>query len=210
MEIHAPERPIHSFKDFFVHIGIVTVGILIALGLEGVREALHTRHLVRETRDAVHLEMGFDQQHARDECSAVLSYAAALDGLAKSLPLTGFQPQTISSRLASQANPGYFFAANSWVTALSTGVLAHLPTAEVSAYANAAEGIRRYIELQTRAQTQESIAKSWISPLTKSTPEAASGATRELLLFSSYERDLAYVCPQVQNDIEGAERASAP
>ena len=31
MEIHGPEGPTKSFKDFLIHIVIVTIGILIAL-----------------------------------------------------------------------------------------------------------------------------------------------------------------------------------
>ena len=38
MDIHAPDKPVHSLREFFIHIAIVTIGILIALGLEGVRE----------------------------------------------------------------------------------------------------------------------------------------------------------------------------
>ena len=35
MEIHAPHQPILSVKEALVHLTIVTVGILIALSLEG-------------------------------------------------------------------------------------------------------------------------------------------------------------------------------
>jgi hypothetical protein len=34
MDLHPPGGPVRSVKDFFVHIGVVTLGILIALGLE--------------------------------------------------------------------------------------------------------------------------------------------------------------------------------
>lgn len=50
MEIHAPEGPVTSLKEFLVHIGIVTIGILIALSLEGLLEWHHHRELVEEAR----------------------------------------------------------------------------------------------------------------------------------------------------------------
>ena len=33
MDLHPPGGPVRSLKDFLVHLGIVTLGILIALGL---------------------------------------------------------------------------------------------------------------------------------------------------------------------------------
>ena len=59
----------HGIKDFLVHISIVTVGILIALGLEGLRESIHERHLVRETRENMSTEMTTMLAHATDECA---------------------------------------------------------------------------------------------------------------------------------------------
>jgi hypothetical protein len=40
MDLHPPGGPVRSVKDFFVHIGVVILGILIALGLEQLVEAL--------------------------------------------------------------------------------------------------------------------------------------------------------------------------
>jgi hypothetical protein len=38
MEIHARDKPILTLKEATVHLAIVTVGILIALSLEGLVE----------------------------------------------------------------------------------------------------------------------------------------------------------------------------
>lgn len=53
MEIHAPEKPILTVKEAIAHLAIVTVGILIALSLEGLVEWRHHRALVREARDNI-------------------------------------------------------------------------------------------------------------------------------------------------------------
>ncbi len=57
MEIHAPEKPILTVKEAAVHLLIVTVGILIALSLEGIVEYVHHRMVVREARDIMHREI---------------------------------------------------------------------------------------------------------------------------------------------------------
>jgi hypothetical protein len=45
MDLHPPGGPVRSLKDFFIHIGVVTPGILIALGLEQLVESHHRAHL---------------------------------------------------------------------------------------------------------------------------------------------------------------------
>jgi hypothetical protein len=42
MEVHPPHAPLHSWKDFWIHLGTITIGLLIAISLEQSVEALHT------------------------------------------------------------------------------------------------------------------------------------------------------------------------
>ncbi|MDE1161440.1 MAG: hypothetical protein PW792_05770 [Acidobacteriaceae bacterium] len=43
MEVHPPEHGIHSWRDFLVHMGTITLGLLIAIGLEQSAEWFHHR-----------------------------------------------------------------------------------------------------------------------------------------------------------------------
>ncbi len=47
MDVHAPHKPIHSIKEFLVHLLAITIGLLIALGLESSVEWVHHRHLAQ-------------------------------------------------------------------------------------------------------------------------------------------------------------------
>ena len=71
MDIHAPERPIRSIKEFGIHIAIVTIGILIALSLEGIREWVHDTRLVHETIANFREELEVDWVHDTDELKRV-------------------------------------------------------------------------------------------------------------------------------------------
>ena len=44
LDVHAPHSPTHTWKDFFLHIATITVGLLIAVGLEQAVELFHHRH----------------------------------------------------------------------------------------------------------------------------------------------------------------------
>jgi len=57
MEIHAPHSPIHSWRDFFIHLATIAVGLMIALAFEAAAESLHHRHLVAEARANLHREI---------------------------------------------------------------------------------------------------------------------------------------------------------
>jgi hypothetical protein len=44
MEVHPPHAPLHTWKDFWIHLGTITIGLLIAISLEQSVEALHHHH----------------------------------------------------------------------------------------------------------------------------------------------------------------------
>ncbi|GAC1676716.1 MAG: hypothetical protein NVS9B2_27370 [Steroidobacteraceae bacterium] len=41
LEVHAPHETVHTWKDFFIHIATISVGLLIAIGLEQIVEHFH-------------------------------------------------------------------------------------------------------------------------------------------------------------------------
>ena len=41
LDVHPPHAPTHTWKDFFIHIATIAVGLLIAVGLEQAVEAIH-------------------------------------------------------------------------------------------------------------------------------------------------------------------------
>jgi hypothetical protein len=62
MDVHPPHQPIHTVKDFLLHLLTITVGLFIALSLEAAVESLHHRHLVRDARESLHREITVNHQ----------------------------------------------------------------------------------------------------------------------------------------------------
>ena len=62
MDVHPPHEPIHTWRDFALHLIIVTIGLLIALSLEALVEHVHQRHLLHTAETNLHTEL----QHNRD------------------------------------------------------------------------------------------------------------------------------------------------
>ena len=61
MEIHRPKAS-HSWREFFIEIGTITLGILIALGLESLIVSVRDRHLVQNARADLRSELQGNRQ----------------------------------------------------------------------------------------------------------------------------------------------------
>jgi hypothetical protein len=56
LDVHPPHTPTHRWKDFFIHIATIVVGLFIAVGLEQTVEYFHRQHQVHELREALRQE----------------------------------------------------------------------------------------------------------------------------------------------------------
>ena len=133
MDIHPP-HPIHSWKDFGVQLITITAGILIALSLEGVRESMHDRALVREARENIHREIADNKKEVDNEIREMPDRGKRLDVALR------FANDLLKTKRTDQhtVELGVNFptlSAASWQTAERTGALAHMDYAEVQKYA---------------------------------------------------------------------------
>jgi hypothetical protein len=151
MDIHAPEGPTHSFKDFFIHIVIVTIGILIALGLEGIRETIHEHAVVREARENFQAEFQVSRDHLDKELKNDKETLAKLDQIVTDLPQLRQNPAQLAQRVADLTPSGYLFGNSRWESALSTGALGHMSVDEVDRYEGVNLLVRTYTTLETQA-----------------------------------------------------------
>lgn len=132
MHVHGPTGLGLSPREILVHVAIVTVGILIALGLEQVRETMHDRHLVRETRALLHDDMREAREQLAKELQNVDEMARQLAQLHQALPDLARSVPQLQGRVAEILPTEYFFSTSPWQTALSTGALVHMPVREVA------------------------------------------------------------------------------
>jgi hypothetical protein len=53
LDVHPPHEAIQTRKGFVLHIATITIGLLIAIGLEQTVGYFHHRSVVRDTREAL-------------------------------------------------------------------------------------------------------------------------------------------------------------
>ena len=57
LDVHAPHDRMEGWRDFLLHLLTITIGLLIALSLEGLVDWRHHRHLVHEAETNLHGEI---------------------------------------------------------------------------------------------------------------------------------------------------------
>jgi hypothetical protein len=56
LDVHPPHAPTHTWKDFFIHIATIVVGLFIAVGLEQTVEYFHHEHQLHHFEEALRKE----------------------------------------------------------------------------------------------------------------------------------------------------------
>ena len=134
MEVHPPHGSVHSIKDFMVHILAITIGLLMAQGLESTAEWWHHQSQVREARQNIAHEI-------RDNEDRVAHELASLPK--EQDQLTWLMGEVSNREHGKAATPHEALvwtagrlSESSWNTAYSTGAVAHMDYDEVRRYAH--------------------------------------------------------------------------
>jgi hypothetical protein len=136
LDVHAPHSAVHGWRDFLTHLATITIGLFIALTLEAGVEALHHRHLVREARENIRLEISQNETAARQNLASVQTDADKMKAnieKARQLRANSHALDHASMQFAFEWSS---FNDSAWRSARDTGALAYMPTAEVQRYAD--------------------------------------------------------------------------
>jgi len=135
LDVHPPHEAAHTWKDFFIHIATIVVGLLIAIGLEQIVEAVHHRHQAQELTEAL-------KQESLENRAAVASDLEYLDAAIELFKLDAAKlDQTPQVKGQYDLVPvskvkGFTsgFANTAWLSARDAGALSMLPHDTVKDY----------------------------------------------------------------------------
>jgi len=137
LDVHPPHHPTHTWRDFFLHIATIVVGLLIAIGLEQTVEFFHHRHQVAETRAALRTER---EQNRLRLAQATIEFRRVDALLQHNLAVfTSLQHPVSSSAAGPTPLLGWSstitgFTSAAWQAALHGGGSEFMPQEEVRSY----------------------------------------------------------------------------
>ena len=135
MDVHPPHEPVHGWRDFLLHLLTITIGLLIALSLEGCVEWQHHRHLVREAKENLRQEIEDNQRAVRSDVAKVreaeLRMKRNLETLRGFREHNGPKNASLSYSLDWESP-----SQSSWATARDTGALSYMGYKDVQNYAD--------------------------------------------------------------------------
>jgi hypothetical protein len=147
LDVHPPDEKIHGIRDFLLHLLTITVGLLIALALEGCVERWHHRELRKEADANLHQEI---RDNAKEIAVEHVANASEQANLKKVLEFLAARKEgrdydiheiTLGFAIGDLKNA-------SWKTASATGALSYMEYDHVQRYAAAYQLQDKYSALQ--------------------------------------------------------------
>jgi hypothetical protein len=157
LDVHAPHHSIGGWKDFFVHLLTITVGLLIAVGIEGCVE-LHREHkLVGEARETMREEIQHNSKEMKDAVGKLDQQSAIMKKNIETLTRIQENPKDKAAQNAS-INADFSTIGlpdTAWKTAQATGALSYMPYAESLRYSNVYSSQQDFLDQQNKILEDE-------------------------------------------------------
>lgn len=197
-------RPLHGWRAFSGEIGVVFVGIVLALGAERLVQEYNWRHDARQARAAIKTELNGQRIDAVERLAVQRCLKGQINALYQKLaqhrggmwtgmPMFVTQIGNADAAQRVVANgyrgPERRWIDEAWQTARSSGALDHLPSADVTKYAQAYHRGYRIRALQD----QENDAGARLSVLAIDGPIDVGGRIALIGALAQADRANAYM-----------------
>jgi hypothetical protein len=163
IEVHPPHENVHSWTQFFIHIAAITIGLLIAIGLEQTVVYLHHRHQLQEARRELAAELETNRRVVGINLEATRKVIADLDADMAVLRAPQISPSDIRSKLVYGLGNFYWPKDATWQAVKQNGSLGLMAHDELHYYVYIYEDIaiimEQLSELGGRMELASAIAR---------------------------------------------------
>jgi hypothetical protein len=205
IDIHPPQHAAITRRDFFIHLGIVVLGILIAIGLEQSVEYLHYRHLANEATRALLNERHIDEEANQFNIFATRRHQSDLQhDLAVLNALRAHQPLPPAPFIIQHV--AYIYAGAEWQNVHQSGTINYL-TGNLAALTYRYQMQDRFLDLLSRSN--EDLARA--ASVLRSPTDPLNTTYEDNVAFSEFFRRLVAAhegLPQQEIDAAWATNAA--
>ena len=193
MPVNLP-KPLHGWREFAGEVGVIVLGVLIALGAQQIVEAIRWREEVRQTEEALTNELALSivnvaerkmvDQCLRDRLVHLISKVRSQEvpWTADPMQLANTKNSRSTVAPAPYRTPLRTWDQSAWDSAKSSGVLSHMSRERVAAFSDlytALEG-ERQSEAQEEAAFSELLYLSFDTTLDAEARRSAISALGQL------------------------------
>src|SRR6266481_9880689 len=146
LEVHPPDENVHSWRQFFIHIVAITIGLLIAIGLEQTVVYFHHRHQLQEARGELAAELESNRRVVHINLEATRKLTADLDANMALLRAPPISPSDIRSKLVYGLGNFYWPKDGTWQAVKQNGSLGLMAHDELHYYVYIYEDIAIIME----------------------------------------------------------------
>ncbi len=146
IEVHPPHEDVHTWRQFCIHIAAITIGLLIAIGLEQTVVYFHHRHQLQEARRELAVELESNRRVVDMNLEATRKTMADLDADMALLRTPQISPSDIRSKLVYGLGNIYWPKDGTWQAVKQNGSLALMAHDELHYYVYIYEDIAIIME----------------------------------------------------------------
>lgn len=144
-------NPVHSWRDFLLHLATVTIGILIALSLEQATEWYHHKAIVREAKENIVNELR-DSKKSLDNALAQMGTNLGNQEKALQVVTDLLAHKVLKEHELTIGFSGPTLSATNWRAAEAIGALSLMDYPTLKKYAGVYETQSEYMRLQARTE----------------------------------------------------------
>ncbi|HWJ36694.1 MAG TPA: hypothetical protein VNR70_15615 [Steroidobacteraceae bacterium] len=136
LDVHPIHAPVRGWRDFFIHIATIVVGLCIAVAIQQTVEFVHNGYQLAETRQALRLEREGNYKTLAENTTAWRWGTAELQNNLLVFQYLQQHPGTPQEKLPGVlhwASSNYPFGSVVWDAARQSGVIALMPREEIEA-----------------------------------------------------------------------------
>jgi DNA-binding FrmR family transcriptional regulator len=135
-DVHPPNTSIHGWREFFIHLATITIGLLIALGLEGTVEWFHHRHVMHQAQEGLLKEIKFNADGIHGKIAGLEKHQEELKRDVEILKQIIAHPDVANHETLTVALDLTGFDSVSWATAQATGATTYMAYAVARRYSD--------------------------------------------------------------------------
>ena len=133
MHFHLP-KPLHGWRAFVGEVGIIVIGVLIALGAEQLVEAAHQREKAAQAEGSIRNELGFNLGRLKSRMDIHGCVSRRIEEIQALLDKAADQPNIETPSWIGR--PQYYtFASSRWQAESQAGSAALIDSAKLASYA---------------------------------------------------------------------------